>query len=71
VISERIPELKHLSPQERLILADELIGDFEECATPEQDLAIAELLRERMEHYAENPESARSWNDVKRSIGKG
>jgi putative addiction module component (TIGR02574 family) len=71
MISERIPEIQQLSPQERLILATELMGDFEESATPEIDRAIEELIRERLSHYQQHPESAQTWRDLKRSIGKG
>ena len=70
MILETIPELQRLSPRQRLILATELMEDFQEHPTAELDGAIAELIHERRTYYAAHPESARTWEDLKRSIGK-
>lgn len=69
MIAERIPELKKLSPEEKLILVGEL---WEELAAdpdsfpPRDDLI--ELLKERREHYRKNPGDVRSWEEVKARI---
>ena len=42
MILETIPELQRLSPRQRLILATELMEDFQEHPTAELDGAIAE-----------------------------
>lgn len=71
MIAETIPELGRLSPREKLILAAELIGDFEEAPqdTP-LDNAIGKLLEARMEDYRRNPESALTWEDFRKKWGR-
>jgi hypothetical protein len=70
MILETIPELQRLTPQQKLILASELIGDFSDQATPELDAAIGELIQSRLKHFEDHPESARSWHDLQKVIGK-
>ena len=69
MIAEKIPELKSLSPEEKLILVGEL---WDELAArpnsfPPREDHIA-LLRERLEHYRQNPADVVAWEDVKTRI---
>jgi putative addiction module component (TIGR02574 family) len=70
MILETIPELQRLTPRERLILAAELMGDFQDQPADEFDEAVAQLAAARMKYYEEHPESGKSWDDLRRSIGK-
>jgi len=69
MIAERIPELKRLSPEEKLILVGEL---WEELAArpdsfpPRED--HIELLKERLEHFRKNPADVVAWEQVKARI---
>lgn len=69
MIAEKIPELKSLSPKEKLILVGEL---WEELAAdpnafpPRED--HIKILRERLEHYRQHPEDVIAWEDVKTRI---
>lgn len=70
MILERIPEVQQLTAQEQLILAEELWSKFDNEPTPQVDAAVSEVIRERWEHYQRHPETARTWEDMKRSIGR-
>lgn len=64
------PELDLLPPDEKMLLAAEL---WEEAVStgkdiPEPDPKIVAILEERLEDYRRNPESALSWEEVKRKI---
>jgi putative addiction module component (TIGR02574 family) len=66
---ERIPELRTLSPSDKLTLVTELWEDLASRPedipiTPEQ---IAEVDR-RLEEYRQNPDLGSSWEDVKARI---
>jgi putative addiction module component (TIGR02574 family) len=69
MIAERIPELKSLSPAEKLLLVGEL---WEELAArpdafpPRED--HIKLLRERLDRYRLHPDDAVAWSDVKARI---
>jgi putative addiction module component (TIGR02574 family) len=69
MIAERIPELKKLSPEEKLILVREI---WEELAArpdsfPPRDDHI-KLLKERLEDYRKNPKNVVAWEEVKARI---
>ncbi len=69
MIAEKIPELKSLSPEEKLILVGELWDDLAahpEIFPPRED--HIRLLRERLEHYRKHPEDTVAWEDVKARI---
>lgn len=69
MIAERIPELRKLSPEEKLILVGELWDDLaahSDTFPPRED--HLELLRERVAHYRRNPEDMAAWEDVKARI---
>jgi putative addiction module component (TIGR02574 family) len=69
MIAERIPELKRLSPEEKLILVGEL---WEELAAQPDSFPPREdhikLLKERLEHYRKNPGDVIAWEDLKARI---
>jgi hypothetical protein len=56
-IAEKIPELKSLSPEEKLILVGELWDELaaDPNAFPPREDHI-KILRERLEHYRQHPE---------------
>lgn len=63
------PELTRLSPDEKLILAAELLSEFSDGQTLEEpDPEIVAILEERMQHYRKNPSTALSWEEVKQKI---
>jgi putative addiction module component (TIGR02574 family) len=69
MIAERIPELKNLTAEEKLILVAEL---WDELAQHPEAFPVREdhlkLLRERLEQYRKNPENVVAWEDVKARI---
>jgi putative addiction module component (TIGR02574 family) len=69
VIAERIPGLKSLSPEEKLILVGELWDEL--AAEPNtlgpRDDHIA-LLKERLNHYREHPSDVIAWEELKARI---
>ena len=69
MIAERIPELKNLSPEEKLILVGELWEELANCADafPPREDHIS-LLKDRLDHYRQHPEDAVAWSDVKARI---
>ena len=69
MIAEKIPELKKLSTDEKLILVGELWQELaaQPDAFPPREDHI-KLLRERLEHYRQHPEDVIAWEDVKARI---
>ena len=69
MIAEKIPELKRLSPEEKLTLVGELWDELaaRPNAFPPREDHIA-LLKERLEHYRRNPADVVAWEDVKARI---
>jgi len=69
MIADKIPELKALSPEEKLILVAEL---WDELAAHPGSFPPREdhlgILQERMEHYRQHPEDVVAWEDVKSRI---
>jgi putative addiction module component (TIGR02574 family) len=69
VIAERIPELKKLSSEEKLILIGEL---WDELAAKPESFPRREdhvkLLQERLEHYRQHPEDTVAWEEVRARI---
>jgi putative addiction module component (TIGR02574 family) len=69
MIAERIPELKRLTPEEKLILVREL---WEELAAEPQAFPPREehirVLKERLERYRKNPDDATAWEQVRARI---
>ena|ERR1041384_705076 len=69
MIAERIPGLKSLTPEEKLILVGELWEELaaEPDAFPPREDHIA-LLKQRLEHYRQNPGDVVAWELVKARI---
>ena len=69
MIAEKIPELKSLSLEEKLILVGELWDELAaqpDAFPPRQD--HINLLKERLEHYRQNPADVVAWEEVKARI---
>lgn len=70
MIAEKIPALKDLSPQDKLVLANELWGDFQDAPDQgELDKAIAQLLDKRFAKA--DPAQPLTWEQLKALVGKG
>jgi len=69
MIAERIPGLKSLSPEEKLILVGELWDELasQPNAFPPREDHI-KLLQERLEQYRRNPTDVVAWEQVKARI---
>jgi putative addiction module component (TIGR02574 family) len=69
MIAERIPELKNLTPAEKLILVGEIWEDLvaQPDAFPPREDHIR-LLKERLERYRSNPDDVVAWEDLKARI---
>jgi putative addiction module component (TIGR02574 family) len=69
MIAEKIPELKSLSPDEKLILVRELWDELaaQPNAFPPREDHI-KLLRERLEHYRQHPHDTIAWEELKARI---
>ena len=69
MITEKIPQLRDLSPDEKLTLVGELWDELAarpEAFPPRED--HIRILRERMEHFRQHPEDTIAWEDVKARI---
>jgi len=69
MIAEKIPELKTLSAEEKLILVGELwdeLAAYPDAFPPRED--HIKLLRERLEHYRQHPDDVVAWEHVKARI---
>lgn len=69
MIAERIPELKRLSVEEKLILVKELwdqLAEHPETLPPRED--HIKLLQQRLAHFEKHPEDVLAWEDVKARI---
>lgn len=70
MIAETIPGIEKLTPQQKLALAAELWGEFDEAPQDDpQTEAILKLLDARMEEYRQNPETAMPWADFRKKWG--
>jgi putative addiction module component (TIGR02574 family) len=69
MIAEKIPGLKSLSPEEKLILVGEL---WDELAAQPDALGPREdhiaLLKERLDHYRQHPGDVVAWEEVRARI---
>jgi putative addiction module component (TIGR02574 family) len=69
VFTDRIPELKTLTPEEKLVLVGEL---WEELASTPESLPVRPdhlaILKDRVEQLRQNPESTVAWEEVKARI---
>ena len=69
MIAERIPELKSLSSEEKLILVGELWDELaaQPDLLPPRDDHI-KLLKERLEYFRQHPADVVAWEQVKARI---
>lgn len=66
MISERIPELRKLSAEEKLILAAELTNEVgEDEADVDVDPGLLDLVRDLHEDYLRNQDDVVSWDEMK------
>ncbi len=69
MIAEKIPELKTLSAEEKLILVGELwdeLAAYPDAFPPRED--HIKLLRKRLKHYRQHPDDLVAWEQVKARI---
>lgn len=69
MIAEKIPALKNLSPEEKLILVRELWDELAEqpdVFPPRED--HIKTIKERLEHYRQHPGDVVAWDDLKGRI---
>ena len=69
MILEQFPEVKKLSPSEKLLFVSELWNDLE--AHPSDVPVSREIITEldrRMEHFRQHPEEFTTWEAVKERI---
>jgi putative addiction module component (TIGR02574 family) len=69
MIAEKIPELKTLSAEEKLILVGELWDELAaspDAFPPRED--HIRLLRERLKYYRQHPDDVVAWEEVKARI---
>jgi len=69
MIAERIPELKALSTEEKLLLVRELWDELAaapEAFPPRDD--HNKILQQRLEDYRRNPQNVLAWEQVKARI---
>jgi putative addiction module component (TIGR02574 family) len=72
MILERFPEVRKLSPEEKLLFVSELWNDLE--AHPSEVPVSREILAElnrRMEHFRDHPEEFTSWEAAREKILRG
>lgn len=69
MIAERIPQLKGLSTEEKLILVRELWEELSAHADafPPRDDHI-KLLQERLDHFRQHPTDVVAWEELKARI---
>ena len=72
VILEKIPEIRRLTPEEKLMLLTELWDELtanpdEATLTPEQE----DLLDRRWQDYRKDPSQSSSWQVVKDRVRRG
>jgi putative addiction module component (TIGR02574 family) len=69
MIADKIPALKGLTLDEKLILVGELWDELSAHpgAFPQRTEHVR-LLQERLEHFRKNPEDVTAWEDVKARI---
>jgi putative addiction module component (TIGR02574 family) len=69
MVAEKIPQLKGLSSEEKLILVGELWDQLaaDPAAFPVRDDHL-KILESRLTHFREHPEDVTAWEEVKKRI---
>ena len=65
MIADRIPEIKALSPDEKMLLAAELVDSTSPKGVVKPHPAIVDGLGVRLRYYEDHPDEVSSWEDVK------
>ena len=69
MVAEKIPQLKSLSSEEKLILVGELWDQLaaDPTAIPPREDHL-KLLEARLEHFRQHPDDVMAWEEVKKRI---
>ncbi|HUF63951.1 MAG TPA: addiction module protein [Verrucomicrobiales bacterium] len=71
MISDSIPDLKRLTPREKLILATELWENFRDSDQDDGvNEAVYRVLEERFSAYRDDPSTAVTWDEFRKRLGK-
>ena len=70
MITERIPQIKSLSIQEKKLLMNELWEEIRQSGEEEPDPAVIALLQSRWDHYLANPDSAITLEEFRKRLGR-
>jgi hypothetical protein len=65
MIAETIPALRALSPEQKFILAAELLRETVNDRTEEPDPGLVEALQERLDYHRQHPDEVLTWEEVK------
>lgn len=65
MIAETIPALRSLSPEQKFILAAELLRETINDRTEEPDPILVEALQERLDYHRQPPDEVLTWDAVK------
>ena len=63
MVTETIPQLKSLSLAKKRLLISELLSEV--FGEPVEEPELADALAARVAHYRRNPDSGRTWAEVK------
>lgn len=67
VISETIPQLETLTPEEKLILSNELWAEAQKAMSGKAEIRpdLLNRLRQRLSEYEENRDDVVTWENIK------
>jgi hypothetical protein len=68
MIAERIPELRNLSSDQKIILAAELLSEALDAPTETPDPEIVRALNERLKSHESHPDEVSTWEQVRSLI---
>ena len=71
MIAEKIPELRGLSQDQKILLAAELWREAVAGETGIPNPALLQAVRDRLDYYREHPEQVSTWEDVRARIVSG
>jgi hypothetical protein len=68
MIAENIPQLRSLSPDQKILLAAELWRDAVGGDAENPNPSLVQALRERLDYYREHPQETSTWEEVRARI---
>ncbi|MEM7699624.1 MAG: addiction module protein [Verrucomicrobiota bacterium] len=68
MIAELFPELEKLDNEQKLILARELCEEAVSAVDESMPSEAVQIIRERVSHFMEHPDSGVSWEDLKKRV---